>query len=164
MDKVYGSSLLGLSIREIAGSVGISVGTVHQMLYELDASDKNYHLLRALAVNLHKNGSNAEEYGREVRLNNILTRAGVWEENIEYLFSMLPEYCLKAGFPPGELVKFLKYFLDFCATYGGDPRYWNENMEAIDRQIALGDDKLARLDTAINMKQARLDDLDTDIW
>ena len=69
IEQVLHLSLSGWSIREIAKSVGksdvlsdekshgISVGSVHSILQEFARNDTNYHLLRTLAVNLHKNGS-----------------------------------------------------------------------------------------------------------
>ena len=164
VNQVYECALLGLSTREIAKHVGISAGTVHKMLHEFDAADRNYHLLRALAVNLHKNGSNPDEYAREVRINNMLTRVGVSPPDIESLISLLPEYCLKAEIPLDRLIEFLKYFMQFCATYGGNPTYWHQDIEAIDRQLALGDDLLAQRDSEINKKQTQLKELDQELW
>ena len=54
----------------------ISVGSVHSLLQEFARNDPNYCLLRTLAINLHKNGSDVFEYGWLVRLRNILQNAG----------------------------------------------------------------------------------------
>lgn len=105
IEQVLHLSLSGRSIREIAKSIGksdvlsdgksngISVGSVHSMLQEFAINDPNYHLLRTLALNLHKNGSDVLEYAWLVRLRNVLQNAGASLTEVERIITEIPLYC-----------------------------------------------------------------------
>ena len=101
IEQVLQLSLSGRSIRDIAKSVGksdvlsdgksdgISVGSVHSILQEFARNDPNYHLLRTLAINLHKNGSDVSEYVWLVKLRNVLQNAGASMTEVERIITVL---------------------------------------------------------------------------
>jgi hypothetical protein len=111
IEQVLHLSLSGCSIREIVKSVrksdvfsdvlsygkshAISVGSVHSLLQEFARNDPNYRLLRTLAVNLHKNGSDVFEYAWLVRLRNILQNAGASLTEVEKIITEIPVYYTK---------------------------------------------------------------------
>jgi hypothetical protein len=137
VEQVLHLSLSGWSIREIAKSVGksdvfsdilsdgkshgISVGSVHSLLQEFARNDTNYHLLRTLAVNLHKNGSDVLEYAWLVRVRNILQNAGASQTEVEKIITEIPVYCYKAGINVELLVDQLKMFKSYTEANPADP-------------------------------------------
>lgn len=76
IEHVLRLSLKGLSVREIHRRVRISVGSVQSLLEEFARNDTNNHLLRTLAINLRKNGSDVLEYAWLVRVRNVLQNSG----------------------------------------------------------------------------------------
>lgn len=145
-EQVLHLSLSGRSIREIAKSVGksdvlsdgksgISVGSVHSMLQEFARNDPNYHLLRALAINLRKNGSDVLEYAWLVRLRNVLQNAGASLTKVERIITEIPLYCYKAGIDVEILVDQLKMFKDFLEANPADAGQCNVIVELYNKSI-----------------------------
>ena len=89
-------------------SHAISVGSVHSLLQEFARNDPNYRLLRTLAVNLHKNGSDVFEYAWLVGLRNILQNAGASLTEVEEIITEVPVFCYKAGISVEILVDQLR--------------------------------------------------------
>ena len=151
IEQVLDLSLRGWSIREIVKSVGksdvlsdvlsdgksygISVGTVHSLLQEFARNDPNYHLLRTLAVNLHKNGSDVFEYAWLVRLRNILRNAGASLTEVEKIITEIPVYCYKTGISVEILVDLLRMFKDYTEANPADPGQCNAVMESYRKSI-----------------------------
>ena len=125
----------GLSVRPIARKVGISVGSVQSMLQEFARNDTNYHLMRTLAINLHKNGTDVLEYGWLVRLRNILQNAGASLTAVEEIITKIPMYCYKAGIDIESLVEQLKLLIDYRKVNPGDPLQCNLFIESYDKRI-----------------------------
>src|SRR6476659_6288640 len=97
INEVLDLSLRGWSVRAISQTVQISVGSVHSVLQEFARKDPNYQLLRVLAINLRKNGSDVLEYARLVKLRNVLQNAGVSPTEVEKMITEIPVFCYKAG-------------------------------------------------------------------
>lgn len=147
IEQVLHLSLRGWSIRAIAKSVGksdvlsdgksdgISVGSVHSMLQEFARNDPNYHLLRTLAVNLHKNGSDVLEYAWLIRLRNVLQNAGASLTEVEKIITEIPLYCYKAGIDVEILVDHLKMFKDYLEANPADPGQCNVIIESYNKSI-----------------------------
>ena len=160
IEQVLDLSLSGWSIREIAKSVGksdvlsdvlsdgkshaISVGSVHSLLQEFARNDPNYHLLRTLAVNLHKNGSDVFEYAWLVRLRNILQNAGASLTEVEKIITEVPVYCYKAGISVEILVDQLRMFKDYTETNPADPGQCNVIVESYRKSIEFYDKYIQR--------------------
>ncbi len=135
IQNVYNLSLLGKSIRDIARSVSIAIGTVHYLLEEFETNDKDYYLLRALAVNLHKNGMDVKEYGWLVRLTNMYLDAGATREQIEYIVSDLPVYCYKARMNAETLIDNLRKFRVYLQANPADPSQCNPIVDYYQKSI-----------------------------
>jgi hypothetical protein len=160
IEQVLHLSLSGWSIREIAKSVGksdvlsdvlsdgkshgISVGSVHFLLQEFARNDTNYRLLRTLAVNLHKNGSDVLEYAWLVRLRNILQNAGADLTEVEKIITEIPVYCYKAGIDVEILVDQLKMFKDYTEANPADPGQCNLIIESYRKSIEYSDKCIQR--------------------
>jgi len=147
IQQVLHLSLSGWSIRAIAKSVGksdvlsdgksdgISVGSVHSMLQEFARNDTNNRLLRTLAINLHKNGSDVLEYAWLVRLRNVLQNAGASLTEVERIITEIPLYCYKAGIDVEILVDQLKMFKDYLEANPADPGQCNVIIESYKKSI-----------------------------
>jgi hypothetical protein len=160
IEQVLHLSLSGWSIREIAKSVGksdvfsdilsdgkshgISVGSVHSLLQEFARNDTNYHLLRTLAVNLHKNGSDVLEYAWLVRLRNILQNAGASQTEVEKIITEIPVYCYKAGINVEILVDQLKMFKSYTEANPADPGQCDLIIESYRKSIECCDKFIQR--------------------
>lgn len=121
IEQVLDLWLTGRSIREIAQSLGIGVGSVHAITKQFALRDENHLLLRTLAVNLRKNGLDVVEYAWLVRLSKILQDAGVTKNQAEEIIGELPVYCFKAGIDVESLVDLLKMYKDFLDANSSDP-------------------------------------------
>ena len=114
---------------------GISVGSVHSLVQEFAKNDPNYHLLRTLAVNLHKNGTDVREYAWLVRLRNVLQNAGVSLTEVEKIVTEIPIFCYKAGINVEFLVGLLRLFKDYFETNPADPGQCNLVVESYKKSI-----------------------------
>ena len=160
IEQVLQLSLSGLSIREIVESVrksevstdvlsdgkshAISVGSVHSLLQEFARNDPNYRLLRTLAVNLHKNGSDVFEYAWLVRLRNILQNAGASLTEVEEIITEVPVFCYKAGISVEILVNQLRMYKNFTNTNSADPGQCNVVVESYRKSIEFYDKCIKR--------------------
>ena len=160
IEQVLHLSLSGRSIREIVKSVrksdvfsdvlsdakfhAISVGSVHSLLQEFARNDPNYRLLRTLAVNLHKNGSDVFEYAWLVRLRNILQNAGASMTEVEKIITEVPVYCYKTGISVEILVDQLRMFKDYTEANPADPGQCDVIVESYRKSIELYDKCIQR--------------------
>jgi hypothetical protein len=160
IEQVLDLSLNGLSVREIVKSVGksdvlcdvlsdgkpdrISVGSVHSLLQEFARNDPNYHLLRTLAVNLRKNGSDVWEYAWLVRLRNVLQIAGASLTEVEKIITEVPVYCYKTGISVEILVDQLRKFKDYTEANPADPGQCNVIIESYRKSIEFYDKYIQR--------------------
>ncbi|MDP9197216.1 MAG: hypothetical protein M3O24_01460 [Thermoproteota archaeon] len=135
IDQVLHLSLSGLSTRAISRSVGISVGSVFSMIQEFEISDKDYHLLRTLAVNLHKKGLDVFEYAWLVRLGNVIQNSGLTRKQVEEVITELPVHCYKAGISIEILVDQLKMFKNYLEANSTDPVQANLIVESYNKSI-----------------------------
>lgn len=135
INQVLHLSLLGWSVRAIHRSVGIAVGSVQSILQEFAQNDMNYHLLRALAINLHKNGTDVKEYAWLVRLRNVLQNAGASLTTVEKIITEIPIFCYKAGIDIESLVDQLKMFNYYRKANPGDPSQCNMVVELYNKSI-----------------------------
>ena len=164
IDQVLHLSLTGLSIREIGKSVGksdvlsvlsdgtfhaISVGSVHSLLQEFARNDPNYHLLRTLAVNLHKNGSDVFEYAWLVRLRNVLQNAGASLTEVEKIITEIPIFCYKAGINVEFLVGLLRMFKDYLEANPADPGQCDVVVESYKKAIECCDKLIQRYEADV---------------
>lgn len=130
LQQIYCLSLIGWSIRAIAHSVQVSVGSTQSILQEFKSQDPDYSLLRALAVNLHKNGLDVPEYAWLVRSRNILLKAWITNEEAEKIVCEVPVFCHRAGLNPEILVDLLKRFREYLQANPADPRVCNVIVES----------------------------------
>ena len=142
VEQVLDLWLAGRSIREIAQSLAIGIGSVHAITKQFALKDKNHHLLHTLAVNLGKDGLDVVEYAWLVRLNKILQDAGATTNQVEEIISELPVYCFKAGIDVEILIDLLKKFNDYLEAYPSDPAQVNLITETY--RIAVENCKIAQ--------------------
>ena len=135
ISEVLHLSLKGQSVRAIAQIVEISVGGVHSILQEFATNDSNYQLLRILAINLRKNGSDVLEYAWLVRLRNVLQNAGASPTEVEKIITEIPVFCYKAGIDVETLVDQLKMFNDYLAVNPADFDQRNMITESYNKSI-----------------------------
>lgn len=135
ISEVLHLSLKGQSVRAIAQIVEISVGGVHSIIQEFATNDSNYQLLRILAINLRKNGSDILEYAWLVRLRNVLQNAGASPAEVEKIITEIPVFCYKAGIDVETLVDQLRMFIDYLAVNPGDFNQRNMITESYNKSL-----------------------------
>jgi hypothetical protein len=135
VEQVLDLWLAGRSIREIAQSLEIGVGTVHAITKQFALKDKNHHLLHTLAISLGKNGLDVVEYAWLVRLSKILRDAGATTNQVEEIISELPVYCFKAGIDVEILVDLLKKFKAYLEANPSDPAQTNLIVESYNMAV-----------------------------
>jgi hypothetical protein len=110
--------LAGKTLDLIADLTGISKTSVFNIARGLDGHDPDYVLMRTLAVNLRKNGSDLSQYATVIRISSLLDEHGVDYATAEDLLQKFIPMCYKLHWEPASVVLALHKFLHSAERFG----------------------------------------------
>ncbi len=105
----------------IADLTGISKTSVFNIVRDMGSHDPDYVLIRTLAVNLRKNGSDLSQYASILRISSLLDEYGVDYVTGEDLLGKFLSTCYKLSWEPSVAVLTLYEFLRSAERYGHSP-------------------------------------------
>ena len=111
----------GKTLDLIADLTGISKTSVFNIARGIDDQDPDYVLMRTLAVNLRKNGSDLSQYASIIRISSLLDEYGVDYATGEELLGKFLPTCYKLQWEPSVAVHALRMFLASTERYGHTP-------------------------------------------
>jgi hypothetical protein len=108
----------GESPTKISKKFGISRTSYYSIISDAERQDPDFPLMRALAVNLKKNGLDARKYAESLRISNLLEQFSVVPRTGERLMEGLLVACHRENWKPIQAVKTLKLFADSADKFG----------------------------------------------
>jgi hypothetical protein len=111
----------GKTLDLIAELTGISKTSVFNIARGMEDKDPDYVLMRTLAVNLKKNGSDLSQYASVIRMSGVLDENGVDYATCEELLGKFLPTCYKLQWEPSAAVHALYKFLASAERYGHSP-------------------------------------------
>ena len=111
----------GKTLDLIADLTGISKTSVFNIARGIEDQDPDYILMRTLAVNLRKNGSDLSQYASIIRISSLLDEYGVDYATGEELLGKFLPTCYKLQWDPSVAVHALRQFLASAERYGHTP-------------------------------------------
>jgi hypothetical protein len=111
----------GKTLDLIAELTGISKTSVFNIVQDTASHDPDYVLMRTLAVNLRKNGSDLSQYASIIRISSLLEEHGVDFATGEDLIGKLLSTCYKLQWEPSVAVLTLQKFSQSAERYGHSP-------------------------------------------
>ena len=111
----------GKTLDLIADLTGISKTSVFNIVQDTASHDPDYVLMRTLAVNLRKNGSDLSQYASIIRISSLLEEYGVDYATGEDLLGKFLSTCYKLQWEPSVAVLTLQKFSQSAARYGHSP-------------------------------------------
>ena len=143
--------LEGIPRDEIGTNNGISVGMISAIVTESRSGIDDIDLMREMALNLRKAGSDLNSFAYTVRLKNKLNRLGVNEDLVDSVIEKLHVHCFTKGLGISEFLSRLEYLIDLVNSIGVP-------IEHLDKYIFERLNTLERLHTDIqNMAKKRND-------
>ena len=100
---------------------GVSKASVVNIVRDMDGYDPDHILMRALAVNLRKNGSDLSQYASIIRISRLLDEYGVDYATGEELLGKFLPTCYNLHWEPSVAVHALYKFLPSAERYGHSP-------------------------------------------
>jgi hypothetical protein len=122
--RVWTYYVLGYDVTIICRKTGISRSSFYNMADMLEKRDPDTALMRALAVNLRKNGHDAQDYTKFIRISNVLAQHGIDRETGERLIDGLLATCYKENVTPEEMITALKQYQKDREEFG---HTWHEH-------------------------------------
>src|SRR6476619_426875 len=116
--KLY---LGGKTLDLIADLTGISKTSVFNIVHDAASHDPDYVLMRTLAVNLRKNGSDLSQYASIIRISSLLEEYGVDYTTGEHLIGKFLSTCYKLQWELSVAVLTLQKFSQSAERYGHSP-------------------------------------------
>lgn len=111
----------GKTLDLIADRTGISNTSVFNIARGMVGQDPDNVLMRTLAVNLRKNGSDLAQYASVIRISSLLDEYGVDYDTGEELLGKFLSTCYKLQWEPSVAVLTLQKFLQSAERYGHSP-------------------------------------------
>ena len=111
----------GKTLDLIAELTGISKTSVFNIVRDMGGHDPDYILMRTLAVNLRKNGSDLSQYASIIRISSLLDEYGVDYATGEELLGKFLPTCYKLQWDPSVAVHALRQFSQSAERYGHTP-------------------------------------------
>ena len=111
----------GKTLDLIAELTGISKTSVFNIVQDTASHDPDYILMRRLAVNLRKNGSDLSQYTSIMRMSSLLAEYGVDYATGEEILEKFLSSCYKLKWDPSDAVLTLQKFSQSAARYGHSP-------------------------------------------
>ncbi len=119
--RVWEMYLGGKSFQLIEDVTGVSKASVVNIVRDMGGYDPDHILMRALAVNLRKNGSDLSQYASTIRISSLLIEYGVDYATGEELLGKFLPTCYKLQWDPSVAVHTLRQFLASAERYGHTP-------------------------------------------
>jgi hypothetical protein len=119
--RVWEMYLGGKSFQLIEDVTGVSKASVVNIVRDMGGYDPDHILMRALAVNLRKNGSDLSQYASAIRISSLLDEYGVDYATGEELLGKFLSTCYKLHWDPSVAVHALRQFLASAERYGHTP-------------------------------------------
>ena len=119
--RVWEMYLGGKSFALIEDVTGVSKASVVNIVRAWVDTTPNHGLMRALAVNLRKNGSDLSQYASIIRMSSVLDENGVDYATCEELLGKFLPTCYKLQWEPSAAVQALYKFLQSTERYGHSP-------------------------------------------
>jgi hypothetical protein len=115
---LYLKSYKPLSLDQIATQTGVSKSTAFNIVHEAEKEDPNYPLLRALVVNLSKDGSDCFQYAHVIRILACLREYGIDPFEAEKIIKKLLPALYRENWNPSDAIKILKKFDESSERFG----------------------------------------------
>jgi hypothetical protein len=119
--RVWEMYLGGKSFALIEEVTGVSKASVVNIVRGMGGYDPDHILMRTLAVNLRKNGSDLSQYASIIRMSGVLDENGVDYATCEELLGKFLPACYKLQWEPSAAVHALYKFLQSAERYGHSP-------------------------------------------
>ena len=119
--RVWEMYLGGKSFALIEDVTGVSKASVVNIVRGMGGYNPDHILMRALAVNLRKNGSDLSQYASIIRMSGVLDENGVDYATCEELLGKFLPTCYKLQWEPSAAVLALYKFLESTERYGHSP-------------------------------------------
>jgi hypothetical protein len=119
--RVWEMYLGGKTFNLIEEVTGVSKASVVNIVRDMGGYDPDHILMRALAVNLRKNGSDLSQYASIIRISRLLDENGVDYATDEELLGKFLPTCYKLQWEPSAAVLALYKFLLSTERYGHSP-------------------------------------------
>jgi hypothetical protein len=116
--RFYIYYLKGDLITKICRRVGISRSSSYNLIDDLKKTDPNFPLMRALAVNLKRNGSDLGKYAASLRIHEILEEFGIDQLSGEKLLKEVVVECYKENWKPFDAINAYRTFLESAEQFG----------------------------------------------
>lgn len=126
----------GISLDHISELTGVSKTSVFNIVRGIEKENPDYALMRALVVDLGKNGSDIENYASIIRISKILDEYGVDYTAAEEILKGLLATCYKQHWEPSQCVNALKRFVESAEMYGHVPK---EHADYMNKLYAAGE-------------------------
>lgn len=110
------------SLGDIAELVGKSRTAVFNIVRRKEKEDPDFPLMRALIVNLHKDGTDLIKYANIIRIFNILNQYGVDYIMAEDMIKSFLLTCSLENWEASEVMKTMNAFLRSAERYGKSPK------------------------------------------
>jgi len=124
-----------MSLGDIGEFVGISKTSVFNIINGMEKKDPDFPLMRALIVNLHKDGTDLKEYANILRIFSILNEYELNHAIVESMIKSILLTCFHENWEPSEAIKTLKLISSSALRYGKSipehARYFLELQEKI---------------------------------
>ena len=119
--RVWDMYFGGKTFDIIEGVTGVSKASVFNIVRDMGGYDPDHILMRALAVNLRKNGSDLSQYASIIRISSLLDEYGVDYATGEELLGKFLPTCYNLHWEPSVAVHALRKFLASAERYGHSP-------------------------------------------
>ena len=128
---LYLQSTNPLSLAQIARKTGISKTSVYNIVTAVETEDPNYPLMRALIIDLHKDGFDILKYSRCLRIANIFSEYSIDLEEGEAIIQKFMPQLYKTDWPPYHAIDTLIKFKESALKFGQTPREHAEYMHKL---------------------------------
>lgn len=116
--KFYVHYLKGDPVTWIREKIGISRSSCYNLIADLEKVDPNIELMRALAVNLRRNGSDVSSYANSNRIHNLLEELGMSQNAGGELIEGVVDGCYRENMDPYDAIRAFKEFSESAAEFG----------------------------------------------
>ena len=132
---LYLQSVSPPSLGKIGKMVGVSKTTVSTIINEAKLQDPNYALMRALVVNLAKNGSDVFQYASCVRILNLIHEYKLGDNEAEEIIRHLLPALYAGNWTVANAIDGLRKFEDSAKEFGNTPWEHSAYFEKLRHQV-----------------------------
>ncbi len=131
----------GVSLDRISELTGVSKTSVFNIVRGILKDSPDCALMRALIVDLNKNGSDVQKYASIIRISSILDVYAINYTTAEEILKGLLQTCYTQGWEASEAVIALKKFSESAESYGHSPK---EHADYMNKLYALSESLSSR--------------------